>query len=58
MDIYIYEVICIKLTTKKDRKNNHRIVQILEFTDSFIDNVIVMYLDNNRKKSKVNCLLL
>lgn len=53
-----YKVTMINPTTKKDRKNNNRIVEIIGFTDSFMGDVIVRYLDNNRRgRLSVNCLL-
>lgn len=37
-------------TTKKDRKNAGRVVEVLGFSDNFApDGVIVKYLDNNRR---------
>lgn len=43
---YIYNV--KNPTNKKDRKDNRRVVQILGFSDSFMGDAIVRYLDNNR----------
>lgn len=52
-----YEIIFKKATTKKDRHNNGRIVELLGFTDTFAGDVIVKYLDNNRiGRQGPNCL--
>ena len=52
-----YEIVFKKPTTKKDRHNNGRIVELLGFNDSFGGDVIVRYLDNNRIGRQVpNCL--
>lgn len=54
----LYKVTFKTPTTKKDRKNNGRVVEILGFSDSFMGDAIVRYLDNNRiGRLKVNCLL-
>jgi len=38
-----------KPTTKKDRANNGRLVEVLGFSDGFAGDAIVRYLDNNRR---------
>ncbi|SPF52706.1 conserved hypothetical protein [Candidatus Desulfosporosinus infrequens] len=53
---YIIDI--VKQTTKKDRSNNNRIVEIMGFTDDFMGDVVVKYLDNNRRgRVRVNVLL-
>lgn len=44
---YIYNV--KRPTNKKDRENNGRVVEILGFSDSFMGDAIVRYLDTNRR---------
>lgn len=45
---YIFDP--LKPTTKKDRKNKGRVVEVSGFTDSFMpEGVIVTYVDNNRR---------
>jgi hypothetical protein len=40
------------------KKNSGRIVEILGFTSDFMGEVIVRYLDNNRRgRQHINCLL-
>lgn len=53
---YIIDI--VKPTTNKDRLNNNRIVKILGFTDDFMGDVVIKYLDNNRRgRVRVNVLL-
>lgn len=53
-----YEIVHFKPSRKKDRDNNGRTVEVLGFTDNFMGEVIVRYLDNNRRgRVQVNCLL-
>lgn len=53
---YVYSV--KNPTNKKDRKDNGRKVEILGFSDSFMGDAIVRYLDNKRRgKLKCNHLL-
>lgn len=55
----LYKIAYEKPTNKKDRHNNGRIVEVLGFTDDFMGDVIVKYLDNNRRgRVGVGCLLL
>lgn len=49
---YVYSI--KKPTNKKDRKNNGRIVEILGFSDSFMGDAIVRYLDTNRR-GRLSC---
>ena len=44
-----YIVHMSKPTTKKDRSNNGRLVEVLGFSDEFAGDAIVRYLDNNRR---------
>lgn len=44
---YIFNV--TKPTNKKDRKNNGRVVEILGFSEKFMGEVIVRYMDNGRR---------
>lgn len=44
-----YIVYMSKPTTKKDRSNNGRLVEVLGFSDEFAGDAIVRYLDNNRR---------
>lgn len=54
----IYQIVHSKPTRKKDRANNGRIVEVLGFTDEFFGDVVVRYLDNNRRgRVRVNSLL-
>ena len=53
-----YKVVYAKPTNRKDRNNNNRVVEILGFTDDFFGDVIVRYMDNNRRgRVRVSCLL-
>ena len=53
-----YQIVHYKPTTKKDRANNGRVVEVLGFTSDWFGDVIVKYLDNNRRgRVGVNCLL-
>jgi hypothetical protein len=52
---YIYRP--SKLTTKKDRKNNGRIVEVLGFSSDFFGDAIVRYKDNNRRGRLNPCCL-
>lgn len=44
---YIFRV--EKPTNEKDRKNNERIIEVLGFSDKFMGDVVVRYLDNGRR---------
>jgi len=54
-----YNIVHDKPTTKKDRENNGRVVEILGFTGEFMGyDAIVRYLDTKRRgRVHVNCLL-
>lgn len=45
-------------TTKKDRTNNGRLVEVLGFSDEFAGDAIVRYLDNNRRGRLSPCYLM
>lgn len=47
-----------KPTTRKSRKNNNRIVEILGFSDNFMGDAIVRYVDTNRRGRLSPCYLL
>ena len=48
-----------KPTTKKDRKNKGRIVEIIGFNDDFMPTgAIVRYMDNNRRGMVCPCYLI
>jgi len=53
-----YQIVHSKPTNKKDRANNGRIVKVLGFTASYMGDVVVRYMDNNRRgRVHVGCLL-
>lgn len=44
-----YRIVYSKPTKKKDRANNGKEIEVLGFTDDFMGDAIVRYLDNNRR---------